>query len=160
MRKLRPIDLNWMRSALSKVTCEHVTWGAGSETHVSTSWLRGWEPHPPYDTSGSVWSLALWGQESVFPNSGRSGICQSFGGDWLEPPREGGVFPQRWGRVAGGGLFQGPLPGPGISGPPKTAEYSYTAILSSLMTSVFALDQKVKPPSPISPRASLATPLA
>lgn len=27
MRKLRPIHLNRMRSALSKVTCEHVAWG-------------------------------------------------------------------------------------------------------------------------------------
>ena len=88
--------------------------------------------------------LALLGQESVLPNSGQSRICQSFRGDWPEPPREGSMLFQRWGKGAGGGSFQGPLPGPGISGPPKTAEYSAMTILSSPMTSVFTLDQKVR----------------
>lgn len=54
------------------------------------------------------------------------------------------MLSQRQGKGAGGGSFQGPLPGPGISGPPKTAEYSAITILSSPMTNVFTLDQKVR----------------
>ena len=54
------------------------------------------------------------------------------------------MLSQRQGKGAGGGSFQSPWPGPGISGPPKTAEYSAVTILSSPTTSVFTLDQKVR----------------
>lgn len=50
----------------------------------------------------------------------------------------------RWGKGCDGGMVPGREARPGISGPPTAAEYSVLAILSGLMTGIFALTQKVR----------------
>lgn len=158
LHKQQKLLLRQMRKLRPKVTREWVIWEAGSEVQVSKFLIRslGTPIHlkTPQGTFGvycsggsSLCSLTLGRRSSISQKLWRR-LAQAFPPSHPTPPHLSG---------GGGGLvgthFRAGCLGQGSQGTSKTAEYSATAILSSPMTSVFALDQKVRASSHCLPSA-------
>lgn len=118
---------------------------------MRTGFLGGWFRNlglsdPPVSGLGAPCPFGL--RERLEPGSGDRCVCSWTGAGGLASARSSGgdglSLREEAGRLRGGGgaggLVPGPLPRPGIPGPPTPAEYSTPAILSGPMTSVFPPD--------------------